>query len=80
MDSPELKLCPHCGETEIHIFDSDGGLIFFTVCSNCGMRGPEALKEDEAVSSWNSLPRRHEIMPKNVDCAGCPERRYRDKK
>lgn len=37
------------------------------------------LVEDKhaAAEAWNSLPRRHEITPNAVDCAGCPERRYR---
>lgn len=82
MDSPQLKPCPHCGNS-LYVSIEYNGIYekFFVRCPKCRMSGP--LVEDKhaaASEAWNSLPRRHEITPNSVDCQGCPERRYRDKK
>lgn len=79
MDSPKLKLkpCPHCGVTTLTIRRNSMFEHYFVECDVCWMQGPRAFWSDSAVNKWNSLPRRHEIMPNDVDCAGCPERRYR---
>ncbi|WP_448338803.1 Lar family restriction alleviation protein [Desulfovibrio piger] len=77
MDSPKLKPCPHCGVTTLTIRRNSMFEHYFVECDVCWMQGPRAFWSDSAVNKWNSLPRRHEIMPNDVDCAGCPERRYR---
>ncbi len=45
--------------------------------SDAALRERMVIAEKAAADAWNSLPRCHEIMPNDVDCAGCPERRYR---
>lgn len=70
-------LCTHCGVTTLTIRRNSMFDHYFVECDVCWMQGPRAFWSDSAVNKWNSLPRRHEIMPNDVDCAGCPERRYR---
>lgn len=74
----ELKPCTACGGTDIRIGFDCLEERHYALCCDCLMRGPGKLGDDNrAKDAWNSLPRRHEIMPNDVDCADCPERRYR---
>lgn len=78
MDSPKLKPCPACGSSaELYAGDVPGR--DYVSCANldCSVCGPFGNNAEDAVRKWNALPRRHEITPNSVDCAGCPERRYR---
>ena len=79
MDSPKLKPCPACGGYP-EIAGTIDGTEVWIACGNlrgCRMGGPTRSTVEEAAEAWNSLPRRHETMTNNMDCAGCPERRYR---
>ena len=50
--------CPFCGESELEIIESefednqDGEGL--TVYCNCGVQGPAARTENEALLKWNS--------------------------
>lgn len=60
----ELKLCPHCGGTDLRIGFNAVGERHYVVCSCCLMRGPEKLgDEDRAAKYWNALPRKVEALP-----------------
>lgn len=49
----ELKPCPHCGgESYLHTED-----VFFVECWKCRFSGPDSCTEEDAVESWNALPR-----------------------
>lgn len=77
MDSPKLKPCPHCGSTDLQVCWDSVYEDHYVRCHTCHMQGPEIYGREAASEAWNSLPRRHEITLNDVDCAGCPERRYR---
>lgn len=77
MDSPKLKPCPHCGGTDLRVYWNDIYEKHYVRCHACHMQGPEIYGREAAADAWNAIPRRHEITPNSVDCAGCPERRYR---
>ena len=78
MDSPKLKPCPHCGGTDIRIGFDCLEERHYALCCDCLMRGPGMHGDNNrAKDAWTSPPRRNEITPNSVDCAGCPERRYR---
>ena len=73
MDSPKLKPCPHCGGTDLQVDWNSVYECHFVRCYNCHMQGPEIYGRENAAKAWNALPRRHEITPNAVDCAGCLE-------
>ncbi|WP_448338944.1 Lar family restriction alleviation protein [Desulfovibrio piger] len=73
----QLKPCPNCGEDNLRECVSLLTKHDFIMCMSCGMKGPEVMTVSSAINAWNSLPRHHDISPNKVDCAGCPERRYR---
>ena len=54
-NKPELKSCPHCGETEdLHIHEeNDGSGMIFVYCHSCGARGGWEYDERQAINSWN---------------------------
>lgn len=72
MDS-QLKPCPHCGGTDLQVDWNSVYECHFVRCYNCHMQGPEIYGRENAAKAWNALPRRHEITPNAVDCAGCLE-------
>lgn len=76
-NDPKLKPCPHCGSTDLQVCWNSVYEDHYVRCYNCRMQGPEIYGREAASEAWNSLPRRHEITPNDVDCAGCPERRDR---
>ena len=46
------KPCPFCGESEnVYIAMEDG--IYFVKCEECGGRGGDAYRPDNALSMWN---------------------------
>lgn len=57
----DLKPCPHCGGTEMRIFDRlyDGHKerVYYVVCLDCRMKGPETSSSNSAAQAWNDLPR-----------------------
>lgn len=73
----DLKSCPHCGSTDLQVCWNSVYEDHYVRCYNCRMQGPEIYGREAASEAWNSLSRRHEITPNDVDCAGCPERRHR---
>lgn len=73
----QLKPCPHCGGTDLQADWNSVYEVHFVRCYNCHMQGAEIYGRDKAADAWNSLPRHHGISPNKVDCAGCPEQRYR---
>ena len=49
----ELRPCPACGsESYLHTED-----VFFVDCWKCRFSGPDSGTEEDAVESWNALPR-----------------------
>ena len=64
-----IKSCPNCNSTNLRIdstvlyYDkTDGGhWVSTVVCDSCGMRGPLEGLDDNAIKSWNNLPRSGEI-------------------
>lgn len=73
----QLKPCPHCGGTDLRVYWNDIYEKHYVRCHACHMQGPEIYGREAAADAWNSLPRRHDISPNKVDCAGFPERQYR---
>mgnify|MGYP004524294341 CR=1 FL=1 len=64
----QLKPCPHCGGTNIHIgYDSLLGILY-GICHNCWMRGPSERDYYTAQKTWNKLPR----SLKMTDLKSCP--------
>lgn len=57
----ELKPCPYCGGKEMRIFDRlyDGHKerVYYVVCLDCRMKGPETSSSYAAAKAWNDLPR-----------------------
>jgi predicted RNA-binding Zn-ribbon protein involved in translation (DUF1610 family) len=51
--------CPACGHEESSLFHLDDrlGSQYAVECCNCGMRGPRATNEAEAVREWNKIGR-----------------------
>lgn len=60
--SEELKPCPCCGRIKsLFFYDYPIG-AFAVCCVSCGMRGPSTgYSKDEAIKTWNSLPRHSDI-------------------
>lgn len=50
----EIKPCPRCGkcDTELRNGFCPGATV---VLCHCGMRGPDARTDDEAIARWNEL-------------------------
>ena len=71
----QLKPCPACGfaETDDDRFALSYRLATQLICPKCGVYGPTGEEYEDAITAWNSLPRRPDYN--DVDCAGCPERR-----
>lgn len=68
-----LKPCPHCGSSaELYAGDVPGRDYVSCASLDCSVCGPFGNNAEDAVRKWNALPRRHEITPNAVDCAGCP--------
>lgn len=55
----ELKLCPHCGGTDLQIDYNGVWERHFVRCYNhdCHMQGPEVYGREAAAEAWNKLPR-----------------------
>lgn len=72
----ELKPCPNpkCGNKDAVTRRACDH--FFVKCPHCCMSGPIDNVIAVAEAAWNSLPRAPHITPNDVDCKGCPERRY----
>lgn len=77
MNSPKLKPCPHCGGKDLIIEYNSVYEQHHVYCYGCRMCGPEIEGREKAAALWNALPRHRDISPNKVDCAGCPERQYR---
>lgn len=61
----ELKLCPHCGGTDLQIDYNGVWERHFVRCYNhdCHMQGPEVYGKEAAAEAWNNLPRQVEALP-----------------
>ena len=59
MDSPQLKPCPYCGDTDLIIYGK-GSEKHYVRCHGCDMHGPEIYGRDKAAAAWNNLPRKLE--------------------
>ena len=59
-EMPELKPCPFCGGTKLHINTThqSPGLCDTVRCQdeNCGAEGPLGINEAEAIKYWNKRP------------------------
>lgn len=53
----ELKPCPHCGDEKPLVLWTDGNSVCHVECPYCEHCGPAALKESDAILTWNDLPR-----------------------
>ena len=77
---PELKPCPSCGSRDCASAvctisaDEHQSLHYNVECGSCYTSGPVLDIEADAIAAWNKLPRWPDYN--DVDCAGCPERRY----
>lgn len=48
----ELKACPFCGESENLYIEMEEG-IYFVKCEECGSRGGESYRPDNASTLWD---------------------------
>lgn len=64
----EALPCPSCSNAEP--FEAAGAPFPWVQCSNCRMRGPQALNENEATKAWNNMPRRP-APPSAEPCDEC---------
>ena len=72
----KLNPCPACGEK--NVVTRQACDHFFVKCPHCCMSGPIHDIIVLAEAAWNNLPRAPHITPNDVDCKGCPERRYQE--
>lgn len=49
----KLKPCPFCGEEDLEIKQTTNDSNYFILCLYCGMRGPWAFLEINAIELWN---------------------------
>ena len=58
----DLKTCPNCNSSNLHILEwvegDDVILGCAMCCLDCDLTGPEMLTHKEAVAAWDNLPRR----------------------
>lgn len=54
-DSYEISDCPFCGSSDVDV-DEDGSDRAMVVCDECGVIGPVACNEYNAVRLWNLRP------------------------
>ena len=57
---PEMKPCPMCGFSDTTVIE--GKIDFQGHCPACLMHGPDRATETYAIESWNSIPRRSEMV------------------
>ena len=57
---PEQKPCPRCGFIGTEVIE--GSIDYQGYCPVCQMKGPDRATEIFAVESWNSIPRRSEVL------------------
>ena len=57
---PEQKPCPMCGFSGTEVID--GTIDLQGYCPACLMHGPDRATETYAIESWNSIPRRSEMV------------------
>lgn len=75
----QLKPCPACGAS-VKITGGDSWHNqneFWIVCEACHCVRVGDTEKEECIKRWNALPRHNDISHDKVDCAGCPERQYR---
>jgi hypothetical protein len=57
---PKLKPCPMCGFSNTEVIE--GTIDLQGYCPACQMQGPDRSTEIYAIKSWNSIPRRSELV------------------
>jgi Lar family restriction alleviation protein len=54
-----VRECPNCGKSAgvltLHSFDDTTSNRYKVGCHECGVRGPIATEEGEAIDKWNWL-------------------------
>lgn len=58
IETAEIKPCPFCAATELHV---GRGAVVWVVCWNCGACGPQMNADWQAVDAWNKAPREDAI-------------------
>lgn len=48
---PELKPCPFCGSSDVHVIEN-----LDVQCKECDAYGPEKPSREKAVNAWNTRP------------------------
>jgi len=56
----KLKPCPMCGFSNTEVIK--GKIDYQAHCPACLMQGPDRSTEVYAIRSWNSIPRRSEVL------------------
>lgn len=51
----ELKPCPYCGSTDVHIFTVHE--TCYVMCYDCLMKSPRRKGKRNTAAAWNTLPR-----------------------
>lgn len=62
-----VRECPACGRDEAVTRMMPGQ--FFITCSHCNMTGPSGKSAEEALESWNFMPREKEIRRLDKSCS-----------
>lgn len=55
-NSQELKPCPFCGSSDVHIGQDRGTSWWYVHCSDCQMEGIYDIGESGAIEQWNTRP------------------------
>jgi len=57
---PQQNPCSMCGFRDTEVID--GTIELQGYCPACQMQGPDRATEVYAIQSWNSIPRRYEVL------------------